>query len=270
MPGVKLEGSKNFMRSNLKVIAHRGASGYAPETTLAAYRLALQMGVDGIEMDVHPLRDGTIVAIHDPDVKRTTNGRGLIAELTLQELKALDAGSWFNKKYPGKARSDFFGLRVPTLQEIIELAKESSVEFYIEIKDPERYSPDLESTLLAIVRGNQIEKRTRFISFSAQSITKIKKTNPAIKTGLLIADRAKDPDRAALRISADELVIKHTLATHKIVDAAHKNGLSVSVWTANRQADLQRMMRLGVDCIITNYPDRLIRLLGREAAAPPS
>jgi glycerophosphoryl diester phosphodiesterase len=256
------------MHSKPKVIAHRGASGYAPETTLAAYRLALQMGVDGIEMDVHPLRDGTIVAIHDPDVKRTTNGRGRIAELALQELKALDAGSWFNKKYPGKARSGFAGLRVPTLQEIIELAKESSVEFYIEIKDPERYSPDLESTLLAIVRGNQIEKRTRFISFSAQSIAKIKYLDPAIQTGLLISDRSKDPVRFALRVNADELAIRHTLATQAIVDTAHKNGLSVSVWTVNSQAHMQRIIRLGVDCIITNYPDRLIRYLAREAASP--
>jgi glycerophosphoryl diester phosphodiesterase len=257
------------MNGNPRVIAHRGASAYAPETTLAAYRLALRMGADGIEMDVHQLRDGTIVAIHDSDIKRTTSGKGPISSLTLPELKTFDAGSWFNKRYPAKARNEFIGLKVPTLQEIIELAKKSSVDFYIEIKDPERCSADLESALLAIVRGNQIEKRTRFISFSAQSIATVKKLDPAIQTGLLITDRSKDPVQAALQAKANELAIRHTLATHKIVDAAHKNGLSVSVWTVNRQADMQRMVRLGVDCIISNYPDRLIRLLGREAAAPP-
>ncbi len=253
--------------TEIQVIAHRGASGDAPETTLAAYRLALQIGVDGIEMDVHRLRDGVIVAIHDSDVKRTTNGKGQISELTLAELKALDAGSWFNKAFPKKARPEFVGLKVPTLQEIIDLAKESSVTLYIEAKDPERYAPDFETSLLSIIRSNQVEKRARLLSFSPQSISKIKSSDPSIRTTLLIS-AGKDPVGAALQVSADELAIRHDLATHSIVDTGHKNSLSISVWTVDRQADLQRMIRLGVDCIITNYPEQLNRLLGREPASP--
>jgi glycerophosphoryl diester phosphodiesterase len=249
------------MNPTPKVIAHRGASGYAPELTLAAYKLALQLGCDGIEMDVHPLRDGTIVAIHDVDLARTTNGSGRVSKLALEELKALDAGSWFNKAYPGKARPEYAGLKVPTLQEIVDLAKESTLEFFIEIKDPELYPPDFESSLLSLVLENQIEKRTRFLSFSAQSLLKIKNLNPSMRTVFLVSNLGKDPVEAALRLSADEVGIRHSLITPALMDSAHRAGLSVSVWTVDRQADMRRMIDLGADCIITNYPDRLVRLL---------
>ncbi len=248
----------------LRVIAHRGASGYAPETTLEAYRLALQMGVDGIEMDVHRLRDGVIVAIHDPEVNRTTNGTGRISELTLAELKTLDAGSWFNTAFPKKSRQEYVGLRVPTLQEIIDLTKESPVELYIEVKDPERYPPDLETTLLSLIYVNRLETRVRFLSFNSESLRKIKALDPSIRTVLLISNSSMDPVGAALQIAADELALRRNLATAATVDNAHRKGLSVSVWTVDRQADLQRMIRMGVDGIITNYPDRLNLILGRK------
>jgi glycerophosphoryl diester phosphodiesterase len=245
-----------------KIIAHRGASGHAPETTLEAYRLALQMGADGVEMDVRRLRDGTMVAIHDPNIKRTTNGKGKISEITLAQVKTLDAGSWFNKAYPKKARTEYVGLKVPTLQEIIDLIKESSAELYMEIKDAERYKPCLEPSLLSIVIDNVMEKRTRFLSFSAQSICRIKALDASIRTGLLISTPGGNPVQQALRVSADELAIQHNLATHALIDVAHNNGLSISVWTVDEQKDFQRVIRLGVDGIITNYPDRINLLLG--------
>jgi glycerophosphoryl diester phosphodiesterase len=247
-----------------RVIAHRGASGHAPETTLAAYRLALQIGVDGIEADVHRLRDGTIVAMHDPDVKRTTNSKGKISKLTLAEIKALDAGAWFNNAYPEKARPEYAGLKVPTLQEIIDLIRESSVELYMEIKDPELYPEDLEYSLLSILHANQMAQRTHCISFSAKSIRKIKALNPSMHTGLLISRFSRNPIQAALEASADELAIRYNLATPAVADAAHAKGLLFSVWTVDAPADLQRMIQLGADRIITNYPDRLNRLLGKD------
>ena len=249
------------MNSTPKVIAHRGASGYAPELTLAAYQLALQLGCDGIEMDIHPLRDGTLVALHDPDVARTTNRKGKISDFTLEELKNLDAGSWFNKAYPDRARQEYAGLRIPTIQEIFDLVKESTVEFFIEIKDPELYSPDLERSLLSLVLDNQIEKRTRFLSFSAPSILKIKAINPSLRTAFLVSGAEEDPVESTLRLSADEVGILHTLITPALIDSAHNAGLSVSAWTVNHPSDMERMIDLGTDCIITNYPDRLVRLL---------
>jgi glycerophosphoryl diester phosphodiesterase len=258
------------MNSQPKVIAHRGASGHAPEMTLEAYRLALQMGVDAVEMDVHRLRDGTIVAIHDADVARTTNGKGLVSEITLPELKTLDAGSWFNRDFPQRARPEFVGLKVPTLQEIADLINESTVDLYVEIKDPHRYAPDFESALLAVIKGSRLESRTRFISFDVRSLAKIKELDPGVQTGLLIKDLHRDPVGAALQISANEIGLLHTLATRTIIDAAHKNGLSIVVWTVNAPEDLQKMLGMEVDGITTNFPDRLIRLLQCRQVFPPS
>jgi glycerophosphoryl diester phosphodiesterase len=243
----------------VQVTAHRGASGHAPETTMEAYRLALEMKADFVEMDIHMLRDGVLVAIHDPGVKRTTDGKGLICELTLAELKALDAGSWFNRTYPRKARQEYVGLKVPTLEEVIDFVKDSPAGCYIEIKDP--HPPELESTLLSVIHNRQMGKRSRIISFSAQSIEKIKTMDSSIQTGLLISRYGKDPVRAAGEIRADELVLRYNLATDVIVDSAHGKGLTVSVWTVDRESDMERMIKLGVDCIVTNYPDRLQRLL---------
>jgi glycerophosphoryl diester phosphodiesterase len=241
----------------VQVVAHRGASGYAPETTLESYRLALKMNVDYVEMDIHMLRDGTLVAIHDPDVKRTTDGKGQISELTLTALKTFDAGSWFNRAHPRKARPEFIGLRVPTLQEIFDLIRQSSVGCYIEIKDPDRYPPELESSLLSLLQKNRMEKRSQIISFSAQSIAKVKALDSSIQTGLLISRRRKDPVGDALAVFADELAIRHGIADASVVDAAHEKGLSVSVWTVDLESDMKRMIAIGVDRIITNYPDRL-------------
>jgi glycerophosphoryl diester phosphodiesterase len=245
-------------------IGHRGASGYAPETTLESYRLAIRMGVDFVETDIHMLRDGTIVAIHDADLQRTTNGKGWVGDLTLAEVKQLDAGSWFNSAYPEKARPEYVGLKVPTLQEIIDVVKESSAGLFIEIKDPERYAPDLESSLLSLVRRNQMEKRTRFISFSAQSLLEIKKLDASAPTVLLIAKPEKDPVLAAHEISADELGLLYLCATPGIVEEAHHRGLLINVWTVDKREDMKRMMELGVDRITSNYPDLLVDLLPKE------
>jgi len=248
-------------RRTIQVVAHRGASGHAPETTMEAYRLALDMGADSVEADIHRLGDGTLVAMHDPDVRRTTNGSGKLSDLTLAELKTLDAGSWFNKRYPEKANPMFAGLTVPTLREILELLRESAAGCCIEIKDPERYPPTLESELISLVYECGMERRVRMLSFSAQSIRKIKMLDRSIPTALLISKREKDPVDTAANVPADELAIRHDLLTETIVHAARDHGISLAAWTADREKDMLRLIAQGVDRIITNYPDRLLRLL---------
>ncbi len=243
------------------VVGHRGACGYAPETTIASYRLAIQMGADFVEVDVHRSRDGVLIAIHDADVSRTTDGKGFVSDFTLAELKALDAGSWFNKAFPEKARPEYAGLRVPALQEVMDAVKESRADLFIEIKDPERYQPDLEHALLSLIRSNGMEERVRILSFSTASLRKIKEIDPCFPTVLLIAKPRENPVASCLQISADELGILHTKATAALVDEAHRSGLLLSVWTVDQQEDMERMIALGVDRITTNYPDLLIDLL---------
>ena len=248
----------------IQVIGHRGASGYAPETTIASFRMALQMGVDFVEADVHRSRDGVLVAFHDADVRRTTNGTGYISDLTLAELKALDAGSWFNDAFPEKARPEYAGLRVPALQEVIDIVKENDAGLFIEIKDPDRYQPDLEATLLSLIHKNRMEDRVRILSFSAQSLRKIKELEASMPTVFLVARPGRNPVEASLEIPADELGILHTQATAGLVLEAHRCGLRISVWTVDRPEDMKRMIDLGVDRITTNYPDRLIRLMAES------
>ena len=255
----------------IQVVGHRGASGYAPETTIESYRMAIQMGADYVETDVHRSRDGVLVAIHEAEITRTTNGKGFVADHTLAELKTLDAGSWFNDAFPEKARPDYIGLRVPALQEIIDVVQESNAGLLIEIKDPERYQPlavsyqqsaiSLESALLSLIHSSHMENRTRVLSFSADSLRKIKELDATVPTVFLVAKPDRNPVQATLEIPADELGILYSQATSALVEEAHRSGMPVSVWTVDNPEDMKRMIALGVDRITTNYPDRLIRLL---------
>jgi glycerophosphoryl diester phosphodiesterase len=243
------------------VIAHRGASGRAPETTLEAYRLAIETGCDGVEADVQMLGDGTLVAFHDPDVGRTTDGAGTLAEHTLESIKRLDAGSWFNRAFPEKARREYAGLRVPTLQELLDLLRESPQELFLEIKSPELHPPEFESLLLDALRVNRFEGRTRMMSFSAASLAKVKSLRPGMRTSLLAHRAAPSLADAALEAGADELGVLHELAAPELVDAAHRRGLVFSVWTVDEPEDVRRMLALGVDCITSNHPERVLAAL---------
>jgi len=259
----------------IQVIGHRGASGYAPETTIASYRMAIQMGADFVEADVHRSKDGVWVAIHDADVSRTTNGKGVVADHTLTELKTLDAGSWFNKAFPEKARPDYIGLRIPALQEVMDVVQETQAGLFVEIKEPERDQqpaasyqpsaisrpPDLESTLLSLIHGHPMENRTHILSFSADSLRRIKGLDASVPTVFLVAKPNGNPVQATLDIPADELGILHTHATPALVEEAHRGGILISVWTVDQPEDMKRVIAMGVDRITTNYPDRLIRLL---------
>lgn len=234
---------------------------------MAAYRLALSLHSDFVELDTHMSRDGVLVAIHDRDVKRTTGKTGRVSRLTLAQLKELDAGSWFNRAYPQKARPEYVGLTIPTVEEVLCLVKESRAGCYIEIKDPQLYPRGLESVLLSIVRSQGMGERTRIISFDADSIGRVKQLDPFMKTGLLVSRRRRDPVEMTLRAAADELAIRYDLATPEAVEKARKNRLSVSVWTVDRTVDIDRMIFLGVDRITTNYPD-LVRTRISAARAP--
>jgi glycerophosphoryl diester phosphodiesterase len=259
----------------IQVVGHRGASGYAPETTIASYRMAIQMGADLVETDVHRSKDGIFVAIHDADVSRTTNGKGFVADHTLAELKTLDAGSWFNKAFPERARPDYIGLRVPALQEVMDVVQETHAGLFVEIKEPERDQqsavshqlsavsrpPDLESTLISLIHSSPMRNRTHILSFSANSLRKIKELDASVPTVFLVAKPNENPVQATLDIPADELGILHTLATPALVEEAHRSGILISVWTVDHPEDMKRMIALGVDRITTNYPDRLIHLL---------
>src|SRR5215510_13137940 len=152
----------------LLAIAHRGASGYAPENTFAAFRKAVAMGAGFIETDLQLSRDARFVAIHDATVSRTTNGHGAVHDLTLADLRRLDAGSWFG--------SEFAGERIPTLEEILEFSKKNDVVFYLELKPTGSWGG--EHALIAALRQTGEIARTVVISFDAGIIEALRKIEP--------------------------------------------------------------------------------------------
>src|SRR6478736_95849 len=169
------------------VIAHRGASGNAPENTLAAFKKAVALGASFVETDLQLSRDAHFVAMHDDTVNRTTNGQGAVHDMTLTELRRLDAGSWFG--------SEFAGERIPTLEEILEFSKKNDVVFYLELKPSGAWGG--EHALIGALRQTGEIARTVVISFDLGIISALRKIEPTLMTGLLFEGQIDQPlDRA--------------------------------------------------------------------------
>ncbi|HEY7911786.1 MAG TPA: glycerophosphodiester phosphodiesterase family protein [Blastocatellia bacterium] len=260
------------------VIAHRGASGHAPENTMAAFDLAVSMGATGIELDVQLAADGLPVVIHDLRVNRTTNGAGGVSMLTSEQLSRLDAGAWFDRRLKlGKRaarlerRNIYAGQAVPTLESVLErLSGAGLARIYVEIKGRPEYRERLLDAVLAIIAASKIRESITLLSFDHQAVRHAKRIAPDVRTaatfsingrGALTARTIADRAGAA---GAVEAALHFSLATRRTVEGLRERGLQVSVWTANSKLLMRRLMTRGVDAIMTNYPDRLIALLSDQ------
>jgi glycerophosphoryl diester phosphodiesterase len=236
------------------VIAHRGASGYLPENTLPAYELAVEQGADLIEIDLHRTRDAGVVVTHDEDLAGL-GGRGEIADASLAEVRALDAGE---------------GERVPTLDEVLDRFGRR-IAFNLEIKRGTRGEyPGLEAAALAALERRGLLERTLFSSFYDPVLRRLRELSPRARIGLLISRRY--PERALERakaLRAEALHPERPLVTKTLVEAAHAEGLVVYVFTVDDPAEMTRLLELGVDGIFTNYPDRLRALLDPPGESSP-
>ncbi len=254
------------MPEHLEVYAHRGGAGLAPENTLAAFRKALELGVDAVEMDLHVTQDGEIIVIHDETLDRTTDGRGSVADLALEEVRRWDAGAKFAPAFRGE--------RIPTLQEAIGLVQASGntrVRLILELKfHPDHLGrpKDFEQRVLAILRQTGFVQRVKIISFHHPALAKVKALEPRIPTGLLAGGRHAPQDPVALvrQYRADYYSPSVRHVTAEVVDGRHQAGIPVVPWTANEEAEMRRLMGLGIgtmagDAITTDYPDRLLELL---------
>jgi glycerophosphoryl diester phosphodiesterase len=231
------------------VIAHRGCSGRAPENTVAAFGLAIEMKVDLVELDVQFSNDKEIMVIHDETVQRTTNGRGEVAEMTREEIQQLDAGSWFSPRFKGR--------KVPTLAEVFQLVKPSRSDLLIEIKEGGSLPHNFEKTIVGVVQRYEMQNRVIVQSFSRAALGKTKQADPSLGIGLLIDYRSNNLVTEARAVGAETLVVKSNLIKGEIIEEAHRKGLRVFVWTVNRRAEIKKMLTLGVDGIITDYPERV-------------
>jgi len=216
------------------IIAHRGASAYEPENTLRAVKKALDMGADMVEVDVRATKDGHIIVIHDETVNRTTNGRGYVKNMTLKELKMLDAGQ---KE------------RVPTLQEVAQLIK-GKAKLVVEIK-----VPGIEEKVIQIIEHNGIGEEALITSFHHPILMHVKRLNPKIQTGVIIASRPIRPAQLALDAKANALFPKYIYVDSEMVEEAHRYGLAIYPWTVDSVEEAKNLIRMGVDGIVTNRPD---------------
>ncbi len=235
-------------KSKILIIGHKGASKSEPENTLRSFRKAIELQADYIELDVQVSKDGEIVVIHDYEISKLTGHSGNVKEMTLDELKQLNIGE---------------GEKIPTLQEVIMLAQ-GEIGLQIEIKVEK-----IGKKIIEMLRDASLIESTIISSFIHHELVKIKKLEPEIKLGALISERISEPrdlTNATKRVIKKKLFAIHPYfagVNRELIEFAHNNNLKVNVWTLNDKPDMERLIKLGVDGIITNDIALAKELLGR-------
>ncbi|MDE6670702.1 MAG: glycerophosphoryl diester phosphodiesterase membrane domain-containing protein [Ruminococcus sp.] len=229
-----------------QITAHRGYSTVAPENTLPAFEEAVEIGADYIELDVQLTADDQLVVFHDKTIERTTDGTGELSTMTYDELQKLSAGKWFSND------GRFDDVKISLLSEVLETVGDD-ILLNIEIKNHGDVRKTAEKTVEVIEEYN-IERSCYITSFSYTALKTVKKINPKIKTGI-IANVATSTSFSQLRY-IDAVSLNYIFVNSSIVNMAHQNGKRVFVWTVDRKSDIQHMVAMGVDNIITNRPDR--------------
>ena len=236
------------------IFGHRGASGYAPENTLEAFALAMEMGADGFELDVHLSKDGELIVIHDETVDRTTNGTGRIMDLTLDEIKKLDASN----HVPG-----YHNVRIPTLGEVFDLVKDTTHIVNVEIKTDNIFYPGLLQKCLALEEEKGMQGRIIYSSFNHYTMMELKQFSPHSKAGLLYEAIIPDPWHYAKLMGADFI---HPIVANVYVPDLVKNtlgnGIGINLWTVNDPDAMKECLKHDMG-IITNYPDIAVSLRGK-------
>jgi len=230
-------------------IAHRGASGNFPENTVCAFRAAIDAGAEMCELDVQLSRDGAIVVIHDETVERTTDGKGEVAELTLEELKRLDAGA----KFKGGAVK---GERIPTLDEVFSVTS-GKCGLNIELK-----AGGLEHQVAQIMQARNALADSIVSSFDWEYLKNIQQLHFNIRVGLLAEEKPVDLMMNAVAMRAHSINPRWDMVTSDLCKAAHERGLKVYTWTVDADARMRALIACGVDGIMTNYSERLRKVVG--------
>ncbi len=274
-----------------EVVAHRGATAEAPEHTLAAYRQATAVGADAVECDVRMTRDGVLVCVHDRQIRHTSNGRGIVSALQLEELEQFHFGArkrrirsrWNDDEITSVTdEPDLENGLVLTLDRLLEYitATPGTVRLAIETKHPTRHTRKVEEALVDCLRrygllgnGRPVEwagkPAVRMMSFSQLAVRRMAELAPAVPTVQLIGKRLRPVRRELLNSSASAVgpAVAVLRADPGFVADAHAAGKEVHVWTVNRSTDMDLARNLGVDAIITDHPAALLRRLGRGSAA---
>ena len=237
------------------IIAHRGASSYAPENTIAAFDLALQMGARHLELDVHLSRDDHLVVIHDDTVDRTTNGTGSVASQTLVALQALDAGAWF-----GDA---FVGARLPTLGEVLT-RYHGRAHLHIELKG---HTAHLPQQTVDLVRAHGMEQQVTCTSFQYTHLQTLRAYAPEFPTGWLVGEISEAVIAQAHALGCAQLCPRAALVTPDLVQRLHAEGFRVRAWGVGNTALMGQVVAAGADGMTVNFPDKLLAYMARYGSA---
>ncbi len=232
-------------------IAHRGASGSAPENTLAAFEKAIEIGVDAVELDLHGTADGEVVVIHDTSLDRTTNHHGPVNQTTLETIKRADAGGWF--------APEFVGEPVPTLVEALECIAKQTIAV-LEIKDPL-----IAETVVAIIRETHTRDLTVIISFHTTVLQTVRSLEPRIPTGWLIGNHNNHASPVQLcqqlgKLGSNLLNVNHQLITAEFAYEVQRRGIALWCWTVDDISRMREMKAFGVQGITSNYPEHFAKV----------
>lgn len=233
-------------------IAHRGASGYFPENTRIAFEKAIEAGADMIELDCQLSRDGHVVVFHDDRLNRTTGARGRVQEKTLEQLKKLDAGSWRKRSFKGE--------RILTLEEALDIVAGNS-ELCLEIKCYPDSPIGIEIKLLFILSHYDYLDRTVFSSFDYHSLSRVRELAPEARIGVIYGAGVKqNPLAFAGQVGAVSVHVQKEFATREFLAEVWAAGFDVHVWTVNEAREMETFASLGVQGIISDFPEKLSKL----------
>jgi len=235
------------------VVAHRGASAYAPENTMPAFEEAVRLGADYVETDLRATRDGAIVCVHDARVDRTTTGTGLVSELTVDEVRRLDAGFWFSPS--------FRGVKIPLLEEFLDFLADRGVGGFLEIKQP-----GIELEVVSKVMRWGLEEKVVVLSEHMEPLRRVKRLNPAITTQLDIPSPSPSSLRAALVCMANIVSVHSLMLDESFVELAHRRGLLVNVWGVRTREDVVAAAEAGVDFVTADDPGMALEALRKAGA----
>ncbi|CAH2715500.1 Glycerophosphodiester phosphodiesterase [Neobacillus rhizosphaerae] len=249
-----VKGSTRIPKSQIPIkIGHRGAAGYCPENTAASFKKAIELGVDYLEIDIQMTRDNKLVIIHDPTINRTTNGKGHVKDLTLKELQALDAGSWFHPKFSKEKILSFSGF-------LDEFAEKTGL--LIELKKPSLY-PGIEEKVAneLLKRGLTKGDTDKIIvqSFDQNSLKRFHKLLPSVPIGVLVKKRGvkglSNKELQSFSTYAAYVNPKITMINKRLIRRIHHHGFKTLVWTVRKKKDVHLLKRYNIDGIISDFPD---------------
>ncbi|REJ75600.1 MAG: hypothetical protein DWQ47_09010 [Acidobacteria bacterium] len=247
------------------VVAHRGASHKAPENTIEAFALAIEEGADGIEMDVRLANDGTPVVFHDSGLKRFTGKDTRIDSLSVDAVRNISVGKWFNNRYPRRARHEFESSCVPTLEETLEFLSDYQGTIFVELKCRPYDAEETAVNVASLLSESPLLPQFIVKSFSLDALPFLQRQCDELKTAALFAPKVMSVIRKEKRLvniatdlMADSLSLHASLATKKLVKKANRAGLDVAIWTVDNPRWLKRALELGIGTVITNKPDGML------------